>query len=99
MSNGETVILLQQLVDGQHALTSSVSQLVSIEAGRVEREKAQQLKNTEFSEFIKTNREPLIRVRRTQGRIDTVFCSTLSKVLYTVIIGTAAAIMSGHFTM
>jgi hypothetical protein len=86
-------VLLEQLIKGQDALTSAVNQLVAIESGRVEREKTQEIKNQEFIDFIKLNREPLNRVRRWQSHIDKTVGGIVSKIplLIAAVILSAAA--------
>jgi len=82
MTNTDTLIetLIKSNIDINNnvsKLTSEVSGLtklfgefVVIEAGRVEREKIQEIINIENSEFRKLNSEPLTRLRRWQLRVD-----------------------------
>ncbi len=92
MGNSATEMLLKQLVHGQDNLNEKFEQLIVIEAGRVEREVAQNIKNKEVDEFIKLNREPLNRVRRFQGHIDKAIGGVWSKAILGAAIVTWAAI-------
>ena len=83
--------LLAQLIKGQDALTEAVNKLVAIESGRVEREKTQEVKNQEFIDFIKLNREPMNRVRRWQSHIDKAIGGVVSKIFLAAIIFSSAA--------
>lgn len=80
--------LLNILINGQADLnkkmgdlTDKLGTLIAIESGRLEREKVQDLANKDFKEFMKLNNEPLIRVRRSQGRVDRAIGSIYSKVV------------------
>ena len=58
------------LSDNVSGLAESVNSLVVIDAARAEREKNQEEKNKRYDDFIKTNSEPLTRLRRWQLRVD-----------------------------
>ena len=92
MSDATTDILLKQLVEGQDNLNHKFEQLIVIEAGRVEREVSQSVKNQEFIDFIRLNREPLNRVRRLQGHIDKAVSGVWSKALLALAIFIGASL-------
>jgi len=89
-----TKILLKRLIEGQDNMNQKFEQLVAIEAGRVERENNQSVKNDEFKDFIKMNRDALNRLRRTQGHFDKAVGGVWSKAFVAVAIF-AAASMAG----
>ncbi len=91
MSDPATEMLLKQLVHGQDKLTGHFEKFIAIEAGRAEREIAQNIKNEEYDEFIKLNREPLNRVRRIQGHIDKAIGGVWSKAILGIALITWAA--------
>ncbi len=81
MSDNATLLLLEQLTSGQDNLNKKFERFIEVEGGRVEREMAQNIKNEEYDEFIKLNREPLNRVRRIQGHIDKAIGGVWSKAI------------------
>ena len=90
----DTNILLTELIKGQNelngkfgSLTDEITKLVSIEAGRVEREKIQQTKNDEFKEFIDENKYPLIRLKKWQDDLD----KSRGKIIFIVIVAVGVA--------
>ncbi len=91
MTDQSTTILLKRLVEGQDNLNQKFEQLVAIEAGRVERENSQAIKNQEFIDFIKQNREPLNRLRRTQSHFDKAISGVWSKAFIAIAIFMAAS--------
>jgi hypothetical protein len=62
--------LLETLIEQVSKLTASVNDLVTIDAARAEREKAQEITNDQFKEFISQNSEPIARLKRSQLRYD-----------------------------
>jgi len=69
--------LIETLIESQKEtnvsvkdLSGKMGELITIEAGRLEREKHQMSKNEKYDKFVEVNENTLARLRKFYGRVD-----------------------------
>jgi ABC-type multidrug transport system fused ATPase/permease subunit len=106
MSEPKMSLELELLVKGQENLTAQIgrlaeqngnladkiTQLITLEAARAERESVQEKRNREFEEFIDSARDTIVRVKRFHSLLDGSLTKVFSVAIIAAVIYAASVI-------